>query len=530
MLYRWRFGRLWLKIIACLQGSASAINSISISYNESMQPLVDVSIGGQWLKLVIDFSSGNTAVFVKEAKACFPENRNCYSFEDARARGTVVVCEENKKEDGECTTGEGDSYGCEPCWKSEGVPCNYSDVQSTADSLVIDGVLYNQRGIEAKDNVSLKLNGEALPLGKLPVRLFIKRMATPSTPSSELPLQLFDQTDGILGASGPTLSCRSKTIWNQMLIRNNWSSGLLILDFHAPPQAAQAKIESKPSRIVFDQIDPSFYGKLLWSQPKQTGDIVNDALYEFLAYHPTVCDVDLLYNTSSNWLTIIDTSGPCLVMPAFLFDRLRSRVKLDCPFAEDEDSNGRLCSAPADGTKLPNLYFQLEDTQATENPTLVLPLDRLIFNNGTNKVKGQDLLCVSRADSEAPYGTADMMFAHVAIGSLALAAFYVVANLDNKTLGLASRGSSSEGSNGLCIKSKTCVSPMQTYFPPGNICEDPLCSEYMFMRLDDNTKMCVWSGAVPVSFGLLLTALFVLDLLSHKLYKQAIEKASEFRP
>jgi len=56
--------------------------------------------------------------------------------------------------------------------------------------------------------------------------------------------------------------------------------------------------------------DPRFAKDLLWSQPKQTGDVVNDGTHEFLLYHFSVCGVDLLYDTSSNW--------PILVMQLFL--------------------------------------------------------------------------------------------------------------------------------------------------------------------------------------------------------------------
>lgn len=490
-----------------------------------MQPLIDISIGGQWLKLVFDASSGNTAVFVKESKACVPVDRKCYSYDYSKTKGTVEVCKENLNSD--CDTGQGSTYLCHP-WKVD----KLSEVPARSDTLIIDGVQYDQRGIEAKDNVTMMLNGhEDKTLGSMPLRLFVERMVTPYVANDSLPLRLFDETDGILGASGRTLSCRSESVWDQFLRRHNWSSGLIILDFYAPPQAAQAKLDgNKPSRIVFNEIDPSFHGKIIWSQPKQTGDVVNNGMHEFILYHPKVCGVDLLYNTSSNWLAVIDTSGPCLTLPSFLFDRVRSRIKLKCPFAEGEPSNGRLCAPDREaGGKLPTLNFQLEDTQDPEPPELVLPLERLVFNNGTDQVKGQDLLCVARADNEASRNTADMMFAHIAIGSFAVASFYTIVNLDNKTVGLAPRGDRSEGSDAMCIESVRCISPMQSYFPPLNVCEDPPCSEYMFMRLDDATKMCVWNAVVPVSFALLLVALVVLDLLSHKLYKQAIEKASEFR-
>lgn len=532
MCARWRTARyaLCLAISACMQGLAWAADFIEISYSVAMQPLIDIAIGGQWLKLVYDASSGNTAVFVKEANACVPDNFTpCYSFNASRRRGSVAICEENQKMD--CDTGQGSSYLCDVPLKVD----NLTEVKARVDVLIIDGVQYNQKGVEAKDDVSLRLKSDeaesqTVSWPSMPVRLLVESMVTPTVPNTSLPLRLFEETDGILGASGPTLSCRNESVWGQLLRRQR--AKRLIIDFNAPPQALQARRDgNKPSRIVFNDVDPSLHGRLIWSQPKQTGDVYNSGMHEFLIYHPKVCDVDLLYNTSSNWLAVIDTSGPCLTLPSFLFDRFRSRLPLKCPFGDGEASLGRLCSpdrGPDGRGRLPNLYFHLEDVQDPEPPQLVFPLERLVFNNGTDKVKGEELLCVARADGQAARTTADMMFAHIAMGSLAIAAFYTVVDLESGTVGLAPRGNSSEGSDGMCAESVKCVSPMQTYYPPRNVCLDPPCSEYLFMRLDEKSKMCVWSGAVPVSFGLLLFALVVLDFVSHRLYKQAIEKASEF--
>jgi len=120
------------------------------------------------------------------------------------------------------------------------------------------------------------------------------------------------------------------------------------------------------------------------------------------------------------------------------------------------------------------------------------------------------------------------MYSHIALGSLAVSGLYTVVNLENHTIGLAPKGDlQSEVSDDLCIPSRTCTG-MQTYYPPQNLCEDPQCSSYMLMTLDEETKTCKWSSMVPVGFGVLLTALVTLDLVSHRLYKQAIEKASEF--
>lgn len=288
------------------------------------------------------------------------------------------------------------------------------------------------------------------------------------------------------------------------------------------------------SRILLDAPDRP----VVWSQAKQTGDVLNDGMHEFLLYRPSLCGVDLLYNTSSNWLAVIDTSGPCLSMPPFFFDRLMTQIagfpeaEVDCPFRLGMPSRGQLCSlkrttASPGGraVKLPTLYFQLEDDQEPAPPKVPLPLERLAFRNGS----GQELLCVSRSDDDDQSNGADMIFSHIAFGSLAVAALYTTVNLENYTIGLAPKGNASlESTNEFCVKPVVCKSSMQRAFPPLNICEDPDCSEYMFMTLDDDTKMCRWNRAVPVAFVMILLSLLTLDLLSHRLYKQAIARASEF--
>mmetsp|Transcript_49885 Transcript_49885/g.77982 ORF Transcript_49885/g.77982 Transcript_49885/m.77982 type:complete len:516 (+) Transcript_49885:69-1616(+) len=510
------------KLLAASVVSAHASKSIQLSYSASMQPLMDISIGNQWLKLVFDASSADTAVFVKEMDAC-SLSTSCYSYEQSLQKGTVKICAANSNIG--CVPGQGSDYVCDPT-----VLANLSSANAHKESLMIDGLQYNQRGVEGIEEVSLVLNGDDAPmdLSRMPLRLLVQPMSLPSVQRpQDLPMQLFADTSGIIGASGPTLSCRNESIWGELLKRLDVK--LIIFDWHAPMQAKKGQID-QVSRVVFDDIDERFHQQLVWSQQKQTGDALNDGMYEFLLYHPSICGIDLLYNTSSNWLVVIDTSGPCLALPSFLFDRLRSRVELDCPFGNGELSLGMLCSPRrgASGTnKLPTLEFALDDAQQPAPPKLTLPLERLVFDDSAT---GKELLCVSRADDEAVLRQADMLNAHIALGSLAVAAFYVVANLENSTVALASRGDvASESSADTCIDSIRCISPMQTYFPPSNICEDPRCSEYIFMTLDENTKMCVWSSAIPLCFGLLLAALLALDFISHRLYKQAIRKASESR-
>jgi len=158
-------------------------------------------------------------------------------------------------------------------------------------------------------------------------------------------------------------------------------------------------------------------------------------------------------------------------------------------------------------------------------PTLALPLERLVFKNST----GHELLCIARADGDQWDKTADMTLSHIAFGSLAASALHTVVDLKANKIGFAPRTKdlAKEAKDDFCSADISCISPMQTYFPPLNICEDPQCSEYMLMVLDEETKMCVWSKPVPVAFIALLLAVAILDLWSHRMYKQALDRASE---
>eukprot|EP00442_Polarella_glacialis_P056676 CAMPEP_0115108810 /NCGR_PEP_ID=MMETSP0227-20121206/38253_1 /TAXON_ID=89957 /ORGANISM="Polarella glacialis, Strain CCMP 1383" /LENGTH=148 /DNA_ID=CAMNT_0002507231 /DNA_START=110 /DNA_END=557 /DNA_ORIENTATION=+ len=146
-----------------------------------------------------------------------------------------------------------------------------------------------------------------------------------------------------------------------------------------------------------------------------------------------------------------------------------------------------------------------------------MALERLVFRNGSDA----ELLCVARQDMDTEFVPADMMYSHIALGSMVMAALYTV-------VWFASRGDPlKESSEAFCAEPASCIA-MQTFYPPLNLCEDPDCSEYMFMILDRKTKTCRWGAAIPSIFGMVLVSLVTLDLISHRLYKQAIQRASEF--
>lgn len=504
------------------------LESLDVSYSDGLQPIVNVNVGGQLLSLVFDASSGNTIVFVKEKNACIPaELPTCYSYEVARRNGHVQICKANNDQEAACGATQ-EPYPCD-----EFLP-SLSDVKkSETDQLAIDGIRYQYEGIEALDSMEVDLGQERrLGWSSMPVRLLIKPMSEHQDSPAQKPgpIPLFRGTNGILGASGPSLGCRNQTLWAAVLRAS--SASKFALDLMPPPQANVQDARGK-SRVVLNKIDPKYKDAIIWSQPKQTGDDMNDGMHEFLIYRPHVCGVDLLYNKSSNWLAVLDTSGPCLSMPPFLFDAIMTHLPVKCPFVVGQPSQGRLCSPDRSrlvgNVTLPTLYFQLEDDQQPAPPRVHLPLERMVFTQTSSAGQSQELLCLARADSDFRSQTADMMYSHIAFGSLVVAAMYTVVDLEAATVGFAAKGDvATESIESFCAERVTCVSSMQTYFPPMNVCEDPDCSQYSFMTLDQDTRMCRWSSVVPVAFVALLLTLAILDLASHRLYKQAIEKASDY--
>lgn len=541
-----------------------------VGYNDAMQPLVNISIGGQWLSLVFDLSSGNTLVFVKEYDACTPVGMEpCYSYNTSKTSGTISICAENNDNKVPCTPGRGADYSCTKTL------AKLASADPHPDTLVVDGLPYNQLAVEAKDDMQVNVfpGPQLSNFPDEPFRLLVRNMSVPVEEGAQSPLRLFEGASGLLGASGKSLSCRSDTPWSRLMGQHFVS--VMVLEFAPPPISKFGRAGTSAGQIVFNDLD----AQMLWSEPKQTGDTYNDGTYEFLMYHPTVCGVDLLYNTSSNWLVIVDTSGPCLSLPAFLFDRLMVQLPVSCPFEQGQPSQGQLCSPrrvpscggtakealcrfpfeykgtkytecaevessrpwcstdrvyqgrwgycdcpgqPALNITLPSLKFSLEDAQDPSPELITLSLERLVFNSDS----GEELLCVARAGRDGWMNSADMMANTITLGSLTASAMIVAMSLENDTIGLASLGDpAAEGTDQYCTAPVSCPSPMQTFYPPLNICKDPACSEYMLTTLDEETKTCVWQRAVPIGFMTLLFILAALDVLSHRWYKMAILQA-----
>jgi len=77
-----------------------------------------------------------------------------------------------------------------------------------------------------------------------------------------------------------------------------------------------------------------------------------------------------------------------------------------------------------------------------------------------------------------------------------------------------------------CSAIKVCDHPEQTYDAPLNRCLDPVCTEYLFMELNPETKRCEWNELVPIGFVTAVVSLMFLEFVSHKLYWDVIRRAN----
>ncbi|CAK0790406.1 unnamed protein product [Prorocentrum cordatum] len=392
-------------LLACAAVPAEPRVALQVEYGLSMQPLVWARVGAQRLQLVFDSSSADMLVFVGEEGACSDRyKRPCYSFRAGLAGGTLRFCQDSSNCDQLLESVECKNTTSKPHFK-----------KSNQGDLSICGLLYHERSVEALEEVEIELQGTAAGQAAwrdAPARLLVEPLQA-SAPDRGPPgymLGLFEGAGGMLGAAGPTLSCRNDSAWKRLLQHLNATG--FVLDLQPPPHAwappgrdpppassfweaaALEAADEQPSGEVTCVVDvghgrfrtsASLLGDgfacasrektidgqegaawpegLVWSQPKTGGEPFNDALHTFLMFHPTVCGVELLRNVSSHWLVIIDTSGPCLTLPPFIFDSVRAHVPMDCPFEVGEMARGRLCSPRREftgSTSLPSLRFQLD--------------------------------------------------------------------------------------------------------------------------------------------------------------------------
>lgn len=505
-------------------------DSWRVHFSDGGQPYVSIPIGGVSVDLLLDTLSSQTAVVHCSAE----QVDNCYkSTVDVRicAENALIATDDNPT-NGMCFPGG--QYNCSKPY----LPI-FKRYDAKFTSSIFDGLLFLQEGWEAKERIGVYDIWSPLKvLLRLPEVVDVKVAVSKAWPY--FGTQYFAANlAGIFGIAPPSISCRKSSYWGTFMATGG--IGLLALNFDFPPNAVFTPQVRRKSMIEFE-VSGEFADKMLFSEEKQTGDSVNNGRYEFLMYRPQTCGTDLLYNVSSNWITVIDTRSRCLSLPPFLWDALVAWLgkSVECSM-----QRGGMCRVVVPPQSLPSFSFALNDRDHAER--IELPLEQLVIKDGDGDAL---YLCVARADdsqtdhnitavcpdSDGSYQfqsrppSADMMAQHISFGSLVVSALYTVIDLENNRIGLASKypKSADMSVNITCPAStRYLCGAQQTYFPPLNKCLDPECHRYMFLALDPDTHTCVWASGVGLGFVTIVVALVIAEIVSERLYVHVLKRAKQ---
>ncbi|CEM35009.1 unnamed protein product [Vitrella brassicaformis CCMP3155] len=559
---------LGLTTIAVSTQSVSAEPAYIIEMKEDGgQLLLPLTAAGQQVNLYLDSMGQGIRLFQYNTSAC-PLDKG------GKPAAGRVCFDPLKAENGTCWCKTQIHQKCivDPTRPSFKCACmNQTDEHSFQEyPYSWDGVEYEEHRQEGTGSVSIDLPSAA-PGSPSAVLHFAKEKAALKlinnrTQHQEWPL-FMGAGDGLWGLSGRSLSCRNESVFSDLLASVNATSFAFDVSITIPTAPADTRKDSHTrdhpihSRRRLNKRKKGAaalgggghknelhiggwtkkYGPIAWSERKQTGGFMQDALPQFVLYHPSVCGADLLYNDSSNWVAAVDTGAECLGLPSFIWERLMAWLPVDCPDGKPpaqpakkgerpppqypvwryRDTHPTLCSPRKDARPLPVFQFRLSEDE--EGPRLNIPLESLVRWNASSK---REELCVS---GEAPayiigrpleYTTSPYM----TFGTYVLNNLYYVVNDANNTIGFAQKNLKAAGSDAFCAMEASCLGS-QTYYRPRNVCLDPTCSKWYFKTLDAHTKECRYFSSLPAMAVTILVLLACTDLWGHHLYKLALQKA-----
>jgi len=489
-----------------------------VKFNAANQPVVRMQVGraGQHLDLVFATGHGNLLLFL--------EKPGKHAMYDATgAHGSLRACKENNRVNLDA--------------RKERIECwdflqDFVDANNYSTRLYISGVLWqNHLGtFEAVDEVAFPHS----PMSRrYPVTVAWHGLRVNETYAKEknsAPADvddlLFKDTGGIIGCAGPAVTHRLTTACFQFFMEQDIHYYALELD-HA---------NREHSSITFNHIKSHYRNNIIWSETWQD----NGGTPEFMMYHMEICGADVMGNTSSHWKAVIDTSGPCLTLPTLLYDRVMAQIQLSDPRCINSSDQGDTCVVPT-STSLPDLTFTLSDIGDPMPQRLTLSLADLVLDVQLDAPSSTitSRLCIRRQvsafekDIKPKLLTDPRWDTHwymnsppVLLGSMALKSLYTVVDVKSSKVGFSNkRPAAAPTSHAGCKPRASCIGS-QKYWAAGNLCEDPVCSSYLFMSLDDQRKECRCRGTFIVTICVVIATLAIMDFVSHAMYKKAIRKAS----
>ncbi|KAF8821803.1 hypothetical protein IE077_001541 [Cardiosporidium cionae] len=377
-----------------------------------------------------------------------------------------------------------------------------------------DGIDFTEKHIEGLSNLFIPVvsrHSHSIAFNEtVPIKLISNASYYKNWPS-------FNGLDGIWGIAGPELCCRSSSAWNLLL--RTFQTRIFTLSIDAP---LTKKLPTKvvPSTISFGkQFIPE---NISWSERKQTGGYLQDALYRFTGYDLQLCGAKLLSDISSNWEFQIDTSSLCMVAPPFLYKRILTWLPINhssciLPVRESLAEQPVMCALYRNiSTPLPIFSFLLNELSRKR---IEIPLSSLLYYNSSTD---SNYLCV--AEDQKKNTSAYLTSNTIKLGLSVLNLLNITVDYDSSTVGISMK-SVTPDSTEHCSPVKECIGE-QIYSEATNTCVDPACSDYFFMTVDSVTKTCVLASFVaPIAFSF-VAFLVTLELISFFLYLHSLKFAS----
>jgi hypothetical protein len=280
--------------------------------------------------------------------------------------------------------------------------------------------------------------------------------------------RLPDNTAGILGIAAQVSSCRDSTFFARLVA--NYKSIEL-----TPPTATQDGSIHFTDRLVAKE----------WVT-KVTGSI-DAALISSTVTGVEMCGTNLIEQISAYYKVVIDTGKKCLGLPKQLFHRYQS--------------------------------WRPQKAEITLVFGKTIELARIILSND---------LCVEQNAQVPLKDWGRMVIDPIYLGTEVLSKVgKVIVEVRGWEYGRVQIepwiGIRAEMDS--CSSVPVCIGD-QVYFRPGNLCQDPKCSNFFFAVLDEEKKVCVYDSWVKPMFVAVVVGLGLAQIFAARLRKLAIEKAT----
>lgn len=324
-----------------------AESAVPLKYITGFGYAVDVLVGGQPLTLAISSTTCGILLFEDGEPIC--HTGSCYKPKEST---TSSWCKSTKA----CFPGIR-SFQCEEVSSPDGIK------EATKLKLTFNGHAYTLETLEGFETFEIKnaAQNTLRTFDKLPVKLARRYISNSIAPK-------LDGIHGVLGIAGREFCCRSPSIWHELITP---FSGYYVINL--------SHVKEKGDGYIGMGITRDMKEEAVWSERKQIGSIYTNALLEFTLYNFTLCGIQVLGQTSTNWEAIIDLSSEFITLPKNFWITLMTYLPVETSCFLDV-SGPRICKLRKDTLHpLPSLEFNLAYKRKGFRVTIAL--EHLLMEN-----------------------------------------------------------------------------------------------------------------------------------------------------